>query len=1104
MALPPTTLHSVLPFTIFSAYSEDEAHRGLLLAVSTSIPVVRSEVCLRIFGSVLIVHLICARPTSDFLLINFHGRTGMDETDRLSAITTVIQRFLDAITIIGGDFNCQLSSSESSLLCAGQLIPANSTSSFANFMITNRLIAGNYTASPHSRFDWSNALSSSILDLILISSSVNTSQLHTSTLMDIIGSDHVPVLMTVTVKASLTNQSRYHVQKLSNRLLQSAKHEIRAAMSFPWIMNGTVDEQLADIILHLETGVQVGLGRPLAPHPVLMPIRNHSNAGWPPDLVKTINLVKRRISKLQRIFSLSDVTAGQLQELSSLREQFRSLRARAQRQSRIDLEQQIFLLRTSDLSTFFRFAKSHDNSRASTHVGRLLLLNDQSEPVVGAAADQLLADSLTKVTSINPLLHSPLMLHYMADIVASPVDCGSSSPLMDSITPNELFYTLKQMKLGTAPGVDGIPVELLRVCTHDVRHALLLLFNQVVRTGIIPELWRTSITVPIPKKGDLMLPSNWRGISLLCSSYKLFATILARRLIVYLNNYASLHWTQSGFRAQCCTLDPIMTLHEVCSRRRVGNMYTHIVFADFKAAFDLIHLNALRAALHLHRVPPIFTDLLINLYSYQRALLRPSDPSDAAAEYYPETGVRQGCCLAPLLFSVVIDTLAWELQSKLSQNNLLGVSVPSVRTRSFDRLILLLYADDLVLVGHDQAALQLAVTHMETWSVSWGFSPSVSKSKLMSISPINGSRPPIRISFLQGAIENVIDFKYLGIVFSNDLSFVKEQAARRRLFQLAHVKLDSLYRNNAWTVKSRTLAYLSLTESVGLYGTPLWTTDLASFSKFKSMICGHLRILLSLPKVPSLSIACAELHIQHPWVLIKKIQGSWLAKHADSSTLLSHLIHSSNIGLPIFQLLKSFRKMGYTFCHSYGSPTLLYHYADSLFRKEGDRVKRIRMYFDYYHERRWALSSSQRLLHLHEATLHFGRSVLFQFRTGTWRTIEDECRIFHFARRLPLPDNIHRCLFCDCDNEDLHHYLLVCPQWLSLRTTFLTEFFDLLHVFPSFNSLSTQHQVATILGGQAEGTTIVVDSEAQLHRAVCGFLHMLATARKQLLLTTGW
>lgn len=41
------------------------------------------------------------------------------------------------------------------------------------------------------------------------------------------------------------------------------------------------------------------------------------------------------------------------------------------------------------------------------------------------------------------------------------------------------------------------------------------LFKKILMTSAIPDQWRTSITVPVFKKGDKQNPSNYRGISLL-------------------------------------------------------------------------------------------------------------------------------------------------------------------------------------------------------------------------------------------------------------------------------------------------------------------------------------------------------------------------------------------------------------------------------------------------------------------------------------------------------------------------------------------------------------------------------------------------------------
>jgi hypothetical protein len=49
----------------------------------------------------------------------------------------------------------------------------------------------------------------------------------------------------------------------------------------------------------------------------------------------------------------------------------------------------------------------------------------------------------------------------------------------------------------------------------------------------LPEEWKESVIVPIQKKGDKTDYNNYRGISLLPTTYKLLSNILLSRLIPY-------------------------------------------------------------------------------------------------------------------------------------------------------------------------------------------------------------------------------------------------------------------------------------------------------------------------------------------------------------------------------------------------------------------------------------------------------------------------------------------------------------------------------------------------------------------------------------------
>jgi hypothetical protein len=61
----------------------------------------------------------------------------------------------------------------------------------------------------------------------------------------------------------------------------------------------------------------------------------------------------------------------------------------------------------------------------------------------------------------------------------------------------------------------------------------------------LPQHWKESITVPIHIKGDKTDCNNYRGISLLSTTYKILSNILLARLTLYVNEIIGDH--QCGF-----------------------------------------------------------------------------------------------------------------------------------------------------------------------------------------------------------------------------------------------------------------------------------------------------------------------------------------------------------------------------------------------------------------------------------------------------------------------------------------------------------------------------------------------------------------------------
>ena len=80
----------------------------------------------------------------------------------------------------------------------------------------------------------------------------------------------------------------------------------------------------------------------------------------------------------------------------------------------------------------------------------------------------------------------------------------------------ETVAAVRGLKTRKAPGVDGVETEIIK-SLNDVN---LRIFHEHLeriwrRLEPMPEEWKFGYIVPLPKKGDLSVCKNWRGIMLL-------------------------------------------------------------------------------------------------------------------------------------------------------------------------------------------------------------------------------------------------------------------------------------------------------------------------------------------------------------------------------------------------------------------------------------------------------------------------------------------------------------------------------------------------------------------------------------------------------------
>ncbi len=82
----------------------------------------------------------------------------------------------------------------------------------------------------------------------------------------------------------------------------------------------------------------------------------------------------------------------------------------------------------------------------------------------------------------------------------------------------------------SAPGHNGVPMEFYHECAQEVTPDLLKAFVAMLGEGATSAFINKGLITFIPKSGDHAKLNNWRPITLLSSTYKILAKMLAGRL----------------------------------------------------------------------------------------------------------------------------------------------------------------------------------------------------------------------------------------------------------------------------------------------------------------------------------------------------------------------------------------------------------------------------------------------------------------------------------------------------------------------------------------------------------------------------------------------
>ena len=341
-----------------------------------------------------------------------------------------------------------------------------------------------------------------------------------------------------------------------------------------------------------------------------------------------------------------------------------------------------------------------------------------------------------------------------------------------AFTGEEMREAIQRLKWGRAAGPDGMPVEYIKgayiesvgpdFTRHDyvLQPYLVRLYNGVFSSGSFPVHWADASITAVYKKGDPSSLDNYRGIAVGNALGKLYSTLLDARLSTFAEANGLRAQGQSGFRQGRGTMDNVYILRHLLDKHRLGygvapNSAIYACFVDFRKAYDSVHRDLLIDYLRGKGVHGSMLQAVVSMY--MKPMLMARRQKDIAAPFPSTCGVKQGDPLSPLLFGMFIDQFEWWLKARLPA---CGVDLTPQQ-----RIQLLLFADDLVLLSDTPGGLQEQLNLLEQFCAEKMMSVNTSKTEIVVY--CKGRRPagnPQPIWSYAGVPIQVSDsFKYLGI-----------------------------------------------------------------------------------------------------------------------------------------------------------------------------------------------------------------------------------------------------------------------------------------------------------------------------------------------------
>jgi len=198
-----------------------------------------------------------------------------------------------------------------------------------------------------------------------------------------------------------------------------------------------------------------------------------------------------------------------------------------------------------------------------------------------------------------------------------------------------------------------------------------------------------------------------------------------------------------------------------------------------------------------------------------------------------EQGVKQGCLLSPILFSLFLNDLHDSLPG--------GIQIGNTNVK------VIMYADDIVLLSTCPNELQQMIDALSVYCRTWSLSVNLEKSKILVFREGPRLSRSLSWTYNNSPIEIVNEYKYLGVLLTYNMSFRKHLS----------LKLESAKNalNSAWSgfildpkidVGSKLKIFDAAARSIMFYGAQVW--GFLEYDEVERLLRYFAKRILNLPR----------------------------------------------------------------------------------------------------------------------------------------------------------------------------------------------------------------------------------------------------------------